>query len=115
MSAIALEAALVNGVPINFVMSDDFTDWYGFAERGLCRSTADYDELRSWLAEVKDGLQVSIRAQAKYYSATVETEWDDRSGELAAAIILWKEFDRDPIPMQRIATEQLVAYEPSEE
>ena len=103
----------MNVVPINFVMSDDFTDWYGFAERGLCRSTASYEELKSWLVEVKDGLQVSIRAQAKYYSATVETEWDDRSGELAAAIILWREFDGAAIPMQRIETQQLVAYEPS--
>lgn len=112
MSAIALEAALVNVVPINFVMSEDFTDWYGFAKQGLCRSTSSFEELRAWLVEVSEGNATPVRETAKHYSATVGTEWDGKSAYLAAQLILWKSCDGPPVEVAPIATSQLKAYQP---
>jgi|GEM_PF-940025 len=112
MSAIALEAALVNVVPINFVLSDDFSDWYGFAQQGLCRSTASFADLKKWLTEVKEGSADSIRMRARHYAATVDTAWEGRSSELAAKIILWKSAAAEPVPVEKMSTEQLAAFEP---
>ena len=112
MSAIALEAALVNVVPINFVLSDNFSDWYGFAEQQLCRSTASFTELKKWLTEVKEGSAESIRTRAKHYSATVDTAWEGRSSELAAKIILWKSAAGEPVSVEKMSTKQLSAFEP---
>ena len=99
-------------VPINFVLSDNFSDWYGFAEQQLCRSTASFTELKKWLTEVKEGSVESIRTRAKHYSATVDTAWEGRSSELAAKIILWKSAAGEPVSVEKMSTKQLSAFEP---
>ena len=95
------------------MLSSDFTDWYGFAEQGLCRSTGSFEDLRNWLVEISQGRQTPIREIAKHYSATVDTKWEGKSSELAAQIILWKSSDGSPVDVVKIPTNQLEAWQPS--
>lgn len=112
VSAIALEAAMVNVVPLNFVLNEEHTDWYGFIEHGLCRSTADIGELQEWLHDMMLNGTDAIRDSVRRYSATIDTPWDGRSSELAARVIFANTSDNGGHleELYPIETSQLEAY-----
>ena len=87
VSAIALEAVLVNVVPINYQLNLDHSDWYGFVESDFLRSTADLNELTAWLRDAHENGTPPVRDKALAYCATVGSTWDGRSAELAARVI----------------------------
>lgn len=87
LSAIALEAALVNVVPLNYQLNLEHTDWYGFIRNGLTRSTDDVQGLLEWLEEFEVSGTPPVRHLAMRYCATINSRWDGHSAELAALVI----------------------------
>lgn len=87
LSAIALEASLVNVVPLNYQLNLDHADWYGFIKNGLTRSTENLDYLAEWLEEFEVSGTPAVRQLATRYCATVGSRWDGHSAELAAMVI----------------------------
>jgi len=87
-SGIHLEAVLLNvwSIYYNFNPLDKLHDYYGFVQQGLVDAAADADALVMLLREhLNQKPEVYMRAQ--YYNATVGTEFDGRSRELALKFI----------------------------
>lgn len=84
-SNIALEAALVNVLPLFIDFAENDRDHYGFVRRGLCRKVATADEV----VEILDGTRswVPPRDALRAYCATVDTPHDGRSAELVAELV----------------------------
>ncbi len=83
-SGIHLEAVLLNvwSIYYNFNPKEALHDYYGYVAHGLVEAAASYEELRQMLQQsINQRPEVYLRAQ--YYNATVGTEYDGRSGELA--------------------------------
>jgi hypothetical protein len=87
-SGIHLEAVLLNvwSVYFNFNPREELHDYYGFVAHGLADAASSYDELKPLLQQ---GIahKPTVYLRAKYYNATVGTEYDGRSSELALAIV----------------------------
>jgi hypothetical protein len=87
VSAIALEAALMNITVVNFVTNTSEKDWYGFIQNGLLESFEDKDKLIAFINTHQQHRQGNHHA-AKRYCDTVGTKFEGRSSELAASKIL---------------------------
>ena len=84
-SNIALEAALVNVLPLFIDFAENDRDHYGFVRRGLCRKVATADEVVEILDSTRDW--VPPRDALRAYCATVDTPHDGRSAELVAELV----------------------------
>ncbi|PKV62706.1 glycosyltransferase family protein [Pontibacter ramchanderi] len=87
-SGIHLEAVLLNvwSVYYNFNPKEELHDYYGFVAQGLIEEAISYDALRPMIAQ---GIahKPEVYRRASYYHATVGTEYDGRSGELASTFV----------------------------
>jgi hypothetical protein len=83
-SGIHLEAVLLNiwSVYFNFNPREELHDYYGYVAHGLVDAAASYPELMP-LLEQGIAQKPDVYLRAKYYNATVGTEFDGRSSELA--------------------------------
>ena len=86
VSAILLEAAVRDVLPICFATNPDHPDWYGFIENGLCESFDDPHDLIAYLQAARRQRPV-VRERAKRYCATIGTPAEGRSGAIAASLI----------------------------
>lgn len=86
VSAITLEAALLNVTPIHFSLNDKNSDWYGFVPRELCRSFDKVEELIPYLLEIRQA-RPDASEQSAYYCESVGTSHNGHSSELAADVI----------------------------
>jgi hypothetical protein len=86
-SSIHLEAALLNVFPIfyDFTLEPRFQT-YSFIKTGLCQYVNGPEKAHNLIKELLQ-YKPSIRYKAKQYCATVDTEYDGRSGELASILI----------------------------
>lgn len=83
-SSIHLEAALVGVIPIYFELTPaDYPDYYGYLENGLCVSAGTPSEVLKLIEGTQDNRAVDVEA-VRYYSATFNTEWEGREGQLVA-------------------------------
>ncbi|WP_018477406.1 glycosyltransferase family protein [Pontibacter roseus] len=83
-SGVHLEAVLLNvwSVYFNFNPKEELHDYYGYVAHGLVDAASSYQELKPMLQQgMSQKPEVYLRA--RYYNATVGTEFDGRSGELA--------------------------------
>ncbi|NEM98995.1 hypothetical protein [Pontibacter burrus] len=90
-SGIHLEAVLLNvwSIFYNMNSTESLHDYYGFIAHGLADAATNYSELRDLLqSSLNQKPEVYLRA--KYYNATVGTEHDGKSSELALKYL--KEF-----------------------
>ena len=85
-SNILLEAVLLDVYPMYFDFSKRNLDWYGFVKSGLVEYYTECNLLCEKLIELQKN-KPSIRAKAKYYSGTVDTNYDGQSSDLAAMLI----------------------------
>lgn len=85
-SSIALEAALLQVLPLHYVLNDTDSDWYGFIEKGLCKSFDDTASLVEYLRHAKP-LEAIDRELTRFYCETVGTPWHGKSTELASSVI----------------------------
>ncbi|MCP2044064.1 hypothetical protein [Pontibacter sp. HSC-36F09] len=87
-SGIHLEAVLLNvwSVYFNFNPKEELHDYYGYVANGLVEEAISYAALKPMLEQ---GIQQKpdVYLRARYYNATVGTEYDGRSGEKASALI----------------------------
>ncbi|MBD2422487.1 hypothetical protein [Cyanobium sp. FACHB-13342] len=87
-SSIHLEAAVAGLVPIYFEISPVSTrDYYGFVKNGLSAEAKDIDAIIHLIGEVIAGHRKIDSIAVQTYSATYDTEWEGREGELAGSII----------------------------
>ncbi|HET59938.1 MAG TPA: hypothetical protein ENN32_06180 [Chloroflexi bacterium] len=86
-SNILLEAALMNVYPIYYDFGSTKLDLYGFLRNGLVDYFADPEQLCAEVGRLLT-FKPDIRSKTKYYCATVDTKYDGRSSELAAALIV---------------------------
>ena len=112
-SNIHLEAALMDVYPIYFDYACDARlEKYSFLESGLCEYLSDLDAVPNRLKELAVN-RPSVRHRARMYCATVDTNYEGRSAELAGCLI--KELvDRGQVDLaawQRVAVSGLSAYE----
>jgi hypothetical protein len=84
-SGIHLEAVLLNvwSVYFNFNPKEELHDYYGYVARGLVEEAASYAVLKPLLEQGKNQ-KPEVYLRARYYNATVGTEFDGKSSELAA-------------------------------
>lgn len=83
-SGIHLEAVLLNvwSIYYNFNPKENFQDYYGYVANGLSDPAPS---LKSLCEKINQNLhhKPDVFPRAKYYNATINTEWDGRSSELA--------------------------------
>lgn len=87
-SGIHLEAVLLNvwSIFYDFNPKQKLEDYYGFIRHGLVDTANSHEELTQLVIENLN-FKPSVVERAKYYNATVGTEYDGRSSELALNII----------------------------
>lgn len=87
-SSIHLEAAVAGVMPIYFEISPVRRwDYYGYVRNGVSAEAKGTDELLDLIGNVLSGDRKLNSAAVRAYSATFDTEWEGREGELAAGII----------------------------
>lgn len=86
-SNILLEAALMDVFPIYYDFSGEKMDWYGFYKNGLVPHFADSEHVIQFLKEMIENGRSSIRFKARHYCATIDTNYDGRSAELASNLV----------------------------
>ncbi len=86
-SNILLEAALMNIFPIYYDFSKKKLDWYGFHKNGLTPYFEEPDMIVSYLKNMMISDRPDIRQKAKRYCATIDTNYDGHSTELAVLLI----------------------------
>jgi hypothetical protein len=86
-SNILLEAALLNVYPVYFDFSGEHLDWYRFHQHGLVERYTDPAAVAQLIAEMRESGRPGVRERAHRWCATVGTEWDGRSTQLAVEII----------------------------
>ncbi|MFD2717300.1 hypothetical protein ACFST9_01140 [Hymenobacter monticola] len=84
-----LEAILLNLASIYFQFSGNaaINDYYGYVAHGLIDAAQDLPALKALLLQYQARKPTDLFRRASYYNATVGTEHEDRSQELAADII----------------------------
>lgn len=110
-SNILLEAALINVFPICYDFAQTRLDWYGFERNGLVEFILEPAEV---CRRIRDLVQrkPAVRAKTSAYCATVGTQYDGRSSELARKLILeLSQNQTDLAEWQRISNVRLEAYE----
>jgi hypothetical protein len=94
-SNILLEAALLNVYPIYYDFPQKKLDWYGFYKDGL----VSYHNKPSTLVEELNDLIVAkpdIRHKVARYCATVNTQYDGHSHELAQKLLITLANQQEP-------------------
>jgi len=87
-SSIHLEAAVAAVMPIYFEISPVSTwDYYGYVKNGVSVEAKGKEELLDLIGAALSGDLKLSSAAVQAYSATFDTEWEGREGELAAGII----------------------------
>lgn len=86
VSAVTLEAAMINVTPIHFRLNNGTRDWYGFIERGLCPSFDQPEDLVEHLRKIRDNRPDASDVSA-YYCETLGTSSHGHSAELAAEVV----------------------------
>lgn len=89
VSAIMLEAALLNVTPIHYGLSNSVNDWYGFLSHGLCKSCSSTEELVSYLEAIRNERPATSEV-VSYYCESVGKDWHGQSAARAAGIITSK-------------------------
>jgi hypothetical protein len=115
-SNILLESAMMNVLPIYYDFPEKHLDWYGFERNGLVEYFCEPQAICKYIGEIV-GCKPFIRNKAKYYNATINTEYDGRSSELVKSvlediIVSGKEIDFGK--WERIPDIQVEAYEVKE-
>lgn len=86
-TSIHLEAALAGVIPIYYEFGPpDDPDIYGYVACKLSRKAGSSEQLMQYLQEI--GEHTLNEDAIRYYSATFQTEWEGREGELVADCIL---------------------------
>jgi hypothetical protein len=87
-SGIHLEAVLLNVWSIFYNMNteENLHDYYGYIQHGLVDASMDYAGLQQLLQQHLYQ-KPEVYQRAKYYNATIGTEYDGRSGELALSFL----------------------------
>jgi hypothetical protein len=113
-SGIHLEAALCNVVPLYYDFEGKGHDLYGFRRNGLVEFAQDLESFGRFLDKLLAADKPQCRQRAKYYCATVETQWDWRSAQLAHAVLDRIEHGAPPDAgaWRRVQGVALEAYEP---
>ncbi|OBA00469.1 hypothetical protein ADS46_10920 [Halomonas sp. G11] len=84
-SSIHLEAALMKVVPIYYEYSPVYHhDYYGYVEKKICYEARSVDEIINLYHEAIAGLAMINKKAIQFFSATYETEWEGKEGELVA-------------------------------
>lgn len=86
-SSIHLEAALANVKCMYYeLVVPDVPDYYGYVKNGLAIKVSSVEEIDN---SIRSGIDFSDELQetVRYYSATYQTEWEGREGELVAEIL----------------------------
>ena len=87
-SSIHLEAAVAGVMPVYFEISPVSTwDYYGYVRNGVSAEAKGKEVLLDLIGNVLSGDRKLNSAAIQAYSATFDTEWESREGELAAGII----------------------------
>lgn len=83
-SGIHLEAVLLNvwSIYFNFNHKENLHDYYGYVAKGLSDEAASVDELISMLQNQLNS-KPDVYQRAACFNATVGTDWDGKSSELA--------------------------------
>lgn len=86
-SSIHLEAAVV-GIPTIYyeLQQPEIEDYYGYVKNGLAKKADSYEELLALISQ-DELLQLNDDA-IQYYSASFNTQWYGREGELVATTLL---------------------------
>lgn len=86
-SSIHLEAAVAGVLPVYYeIQPPAIKDYYGYVKKGLALKIDTFQELIALLRSKP--LPNSSSAAIQYYSATYDTDWYGREGELVASILL---------------------------
>lgn len=94
-SSIHLEAALLGVVPVYYEEKNcRISDYYGFVANGLAIGVNSKRELLNLVSDL-DSVDWSNESAVKYYSATFNTEWEGREGELVARLLLTRANERN--------------------
>ena len=88
-SSIHLEAVMLNINCIYFSQSSQYFDYYGYVKNGLIEYAKNYEELRKIIINLKNDRQF-VRYKSKKYCSTVETEFDGKSADLVASLLMNK-------------------------
>ena len=86
LSAITLDAVVLNVTSLNFMLNPEPPDWYGFVEQRLTKSTGQIDELLGWISALTVR-RPPVRHLAKRYSASIGSPLDSQSSKVAADFI----------------------------
>lgn len=85
-SSIHLEAAVAGVIPIYYeIQPPHIEDYYGYVKNGIALKAESYQRLVSLLKKIDTSKPNSKAIQ--YYSATYNTEWYGKEGELVATIL----------------------------
>lgn len=114
-SNILLEAALMNVMPLYYDFPQKHLDSLGFERHGLVEYFSEPQAICGFIRRIA-GCKPSVRDKAKYYNATIGTNYDGRSSELASELIemLISRGQMDIKKWRRIANVELEAYELAE-
>ena len=86
-SSIHLEAAIFGVIPIYYEIQPSYiNDYYGYVRNGLAYKLESFEDLIIFLN--KDLANKTNVASIQYYSATYNTEWEGKEGELVANILI---------------------------
>jgi hypothetical protein len=85
-SGIHLEAVWLNVTSIYFNNGGSFFDYYGFVKKNLVLHAKTRDELQNIIQQNRMD-RAPVRHRAKHYCATINTEHDGKSSQLAAALL----------------------------
>lgn len=111
-SNILLEATLMNVMPLYYDFPQKHLDFYGFERNGLVEYFSEPKAICNYIKEIIT-CKPFIRNRAKYYNATIDTEYDGCSSELVAGLLemFQPEGKIDFEKWQRIPDIEVEAYE----
>ena len=96
-SSIHLESAVAGVMPLYYEFSPVHTpDYYGYVKNGVSASASGVEQLIAEIIEVLEGRCKADTVAIQRYSATFNTEWEGREGELAAGILKGLVIGDDP-------------------
>lgn len=100
-SSIHLEAALANVIPIYYEFSkSDNPDYYGYVKKGLAKNALNVEDVIDYIGN--SNLVKINNDSLRYFSATYDTRWDGKEGELVAECLYSIVYDK-PNPIHPIS------------
>ncbi|MGE0566982.1 MAG: hypothetical protein AB7O73_03455 [Bacteroidia bacterium] len=88
-SSIHLEATLLNVTSVYYFKTNDYYDYYSFLKNEMIELANNFTEL-SHIINREKGNRSYVRKKAKKYCSTLDTEFDGKSADLAANLLLKK-------------------------